>query len=383
MLKTRAVLLAKAETTYGVDAAPTAAANAILVENLAFSWDGARMAERVPVRASLGKVKPVFAGTLGQLTFDVEIKGSGAAGTAPELGVLLKACGFAETIDAGVSVTYKHASSAHASATLYFYEDGLLYVMTGARGMPTRSLQTGAVGKYSFTFSGHMECGGMAQAGAASTITLASTYPAVDDVFNGRTIKIVSGTGAGQSRTISDYVGSTKVATVSVAWITTPDATSVYSILGGPIDVALPTATYNATVPTPMIAAAFSIDSYAAVISKLDTDWGIEIAKPDNISGADGYGEIRITGRAVTGTVDPEATLVAAYDWVSKWKSSAGYALATGVIGTTAGNRYAVTQPAITYTELGAGDREGILTRELSYVAAESSGDDEDSIVFT
>jgi hypothetical protein len=145
----------------------------------------------------------------------------------------------------------------------------------------------------------------------------------------------------------------------------------------------LPTATYNSTVPAPVIAGAFSLDSYAAVVSKVDVDWGIEIAKPDNLSANDGYGEIRITGRNVTGSVDPEATLAATYDWITKWKSSAAYALATGPIGSTAGNIYAVSLPAVSYSEVSSGDREGILTRELKFTAAESSGDDEVSLVFT
>jgi len=308
MIKTRKVLLAKVEGTYGTDSVPVVATDSILVENLEFSYDGARMAERNATRASLGKLKPIFAGTLGQVTFDVEIKGSGAAGTAPELGVLLKGCGFAETVVAVTSVTYKHASSTHASLSMYFFEDGLKYIMTGARGSVSLGLKTGETGKLSFTFTGH-------------------------------------------------------VATAT--------------------DVALAVAVYNATVPVPVIGAGFTMDSYAAVISKLDCDWGIEIAKPDSINATDGYGEIRITGRAVTGSVDPEAVLAAAYNFVTKWKSSAAYALTTGAIGSAAGNIYTVTMPAITYTELGSGDREGILTRELKFVAAESSGDDEVAIAFT
>jgi hypothetical protein len=73
---------------------------------------------------------------------------------------------------------------------------------------------------------------GTATAGAASTITLPSTFNATDGAYNGLTITITSGTGAGQVRTISGYVGSTKVATVSTAWTTTPDATSVFAISG-------------------------------------------------------------------------------------------------------------------------------------------------------
>ena len=75
-----------------------------------------------------------------------------------------------------------------------------------------------------------------ATAGAASTITFPSsaTYGEVSnitDFYKNERIYIVSGTGAGQIRTISSYVGSTRVATVGTAWTTTPDSTSVYSLI--------------------------------------------------------------------------------------------------------------------------------------------------------
>ena len=73
---------------------------------------------------------------------------------------------------------------------------------------------------------------GTAQAGGASTITLAAGASATDDQYNGFAIKITSGTGVGQTRIISDYVGSTKVATVASAWSIQPDNTSVYQIFG-------------------------------------------------------------------------------------------------------------------------------------------------------
>lgn len=75
---------------------------------------------------------------------------------------------------------------------------------------------------------------GTAQAGAASSITLAAGASAVDDFYNNWLIQITSGTGAGQYNKITDYVGATKVATVENAWTTTPDATSVYSLTERP-----------------------------------------------------------------------------------------------------------------------------------------------------
>jgi len=70
-----------------------------------------------------------------------------------------------------------------------------------------------------------------AQAGGASTVTLDAGASADNDTYNNLEIHIISGTGAGQSNTITDYVGSTKVATVGTAWTTQPDATSVFRIL--------------------------------------------------------------------------------------------------------------------------------------------------------
>lgn len=71
---------------------------------------------------------------------------------------------------------------------------------------------------------------GTAQTGSSSTITLSTSSSSQNDVYNGMKIRITAGTGSGQVRTISDYVGSTKVATVSENWTTAPDSTSTFTI---------------------------------------------------------------------------------------------------------------------------------------------------------
>ena len=71
---------------------------------------------------------------------------------------------------------------------------------------------------------------GTAQAGANTTITLTSSASATNDRYNTFTISITGGTGSGQSKTITDYVGSTKIAIVDSSWAINPDATSIYSI---------------------------------------------------------------------------------------------------------------------------------------------------------
>lgn len=73
-----------------------------------------------------------------------------------------------------------------------------------------------------------------AQAGATSSITLATGASSTDGYYVGYYVTITAGTGSGQTRRVSGYVGSTRVATVSSAWTTTPDATSVYNITENP-----------------------------------------------------------------------------------------------------------------------------------------------------
>ncbi len=77
---------------------------------------------------------------------------------------------------------------------------------------------------------------GTAQAGGAATITLRAGASPGDGAYEGLPVEILSGTGVGQTRTISAYNGTTKVATVSAGWGTAPDATSVYKVGAGLAD---------------------------------------------------------------------------------------------------------------------------------------------------
>lgn len=69
-----------------------------------------------------------------------------------------------------------------------------------------------------------------ATAGAAGTITLAVGSSGTDDYYNGCIIHLNADTGSGQVRTITDYVGSTRVASVTPNWGTNPDNTTDYII---------------------------------------------------------------------------------------------------------------------------------------------------------
>ncbi len=103
-------------------------------------------------------------------------------------------------------------------------------------------------GDSAWTGSATTSNAGTAQAGAAGSITLESGASATDNLYNGQVVFISAGTGAGQSRAIDGYTGSSKVATVITNWVTNPSSDSVYEVT--PDDVtevtAAPSAAANA-----------------------------------------------------------------------------------------------------------------------------------------
>lgn len=162
------LILAKVESTYNTDASP-AAGDAILVESLQPNVSSnVRIVDRNPVESTHGPRKHQYGGSLIELSFDVEVKGSGTVDTPPEIGPLLRACGLAENITASTSVDYQPASSGIESITIDYHEGGDVRKMTGARGNVSFNIDTGGRIMASFTFTGHK--------GAVSTGSVTPTY---------------------------------------------------------------------------------------------------------------------------------------------------------------------------------------------------------------
>ena len=133
LLSRRRTILAKIETVYGTDPTPTGSANAILVRNMTITPLNAEMVSRDLVRPYLGTSEQLVAAKHVAIEFEVEMAGSGTAGTAPAYGPLLRACGLAET-DGLSDVVYSPVSSGFESVTMYHNVDGVLHKITGARG---------------------------------------------------------------------------------------------------------------------------------------------------------------------------------------------------------------------------------------------------------
>lgn len=364
-----AVLSAKIETVEGAEEAPTAATDSIKIEQLRVS-NNPRVLNSNEHTGSLDGSEDLVGGMTVGLSFNVIVKGSGAAGVAPEFGDLLKACGFAETIT---------ATAVPASAEA-----------CGAGGSDI-----------------------VAQLGASASASA--------DAYNGMPL-VLTGDAAGES-VISDY-DTSKNATLTDTMVATVDADSNYQIpinvLYGPASLNIPSLTFHiyrsgirykfvgcrgtvsinmqsgdlsrlafnftgmflstddVAVPTGVAFdtanrlvwknAVMKIERVAALVSSFSLNFANTLANPDNPNALEGFDPAQITERKITGSVDPTKTLKADRDAFGDFRAG-NKRIVSARMGSVAGNRFALTVPQARYLGNDEADREGILTEGLPFQA--------------
>lgn len=153
LLTRKRLLLAKSEDTYGSSSSP-AGTEAIIVTNLEVQPLEMDLKEREIITGNLGNRDNVVTQRMVGVKFNVELAGSGAAGTAPQWSPIMKACGFSETISASTSVTYAPVSASFSSATLSFHLDGIKQLIVGARGTFSLDLKAGEIPAMAFEMMG-------------------------------------------------------------------------------------------------------------------------------------------------------------------------------------------------------------------------------------
>jgi len=152
-LTRKRVILIEAESSYGTDPTP-AATDVVLVRDLSITPQTSDVVSRDVVRPFLGAFQQLLANTRVEVTFSVELAGSGTAGTSPRYGSALKACGFSETVASGTSVTYEPISANFSSVTIHYNTDGVRHIVTGCRGSFTINGSVGEIPTIDFTFTG-------------------------------------------------------------------------------------------------------------------------------------------------------------------------------------------------------------------------------------
>jgi len=395
LLNRRRVLLAKLESAYGTDATP-GNANAILALQSGFVLNPLEGSEvsRDFVRPYFGSAGKIRVENFASLEFEVELAGSGTAGSIPAVSPLLRACGLSETI-VGSAIT------------------------------------------------------GTAQTGTGTTVVLAASASGIGNFYSGMMVSITSGTGSGQTRTISGYDAVSKTATVSMPWTGDhPISGSGYSIaanvsylpvslnqesctlyfnldgvrhiligcmgtmslalnvkqipalkfkmtglLGTITDQTLPQADYSGFKAPLAVSTANTVGfllhgNSAANLQSLSCDIGNTVIHRMLV----GSESVMITNRVAVGNVAIEASPVSSnalhtemtpYDWWSAAKNKVRGPLSVQH-GTAAGNTVTITSPSVEVGTPKYQDMDGIamLALALDFVPNQTTGNDELKLTF-
>lgn len=368
ILTRKAALLAKTEVTEGTDPTPTAGSNGVLVSNIRIN-PNPNVIETNEVTPSLDPFDAIVGGMSMGIDFDVYLKGTSAAGTAPEWASLLKACGWAETIT---------ASAIPASPEALAAGGGVGFAILGATAAATANLYRGM------------------PLNLTSLVTLAT---------------FISDYTVGKAATLTDTAGTNLVATTSyqipINVLYTPASSSIGSVTiwihddgllykfngcrgnvqfrldsGGPAmmsfsmrgmfgsltDAALPTVTYDSTRPPIWKGGGFTINKLPAAGQQLTLDCGNQLAQPDNPNATEGFDPAVITMRNMQGTMNPNMTLVATRDIMGDFRAGTKRSI-HGRLGSTAGNRVALTIPSALYLNRTPGDRNGVSISDVPFGA--------------
>lgn len=148
------VVLLKAEAVEGQDAAPGVAADALRVLNYQPNFMDADGKVRNIEKAYFGADPVAMANFKRGASFDLEIHGGGAAGTAPQWMSALRYAGFAApVIAAGASATQDPTSNV-PSASHWGYIDNLLLKTIGARASVGYTVEDDEIPIFNYTLLG-------------------------------------------------------------------------------------------------------------------------------------------------------------------------------------------------------------------------------------
>ncbi len=145
--------LTKIETTYGLDAGPVEA-DRIIMSNVTFRPLVAQRLSRELMLPFHGNQGVMLTDMYATIEGDIELAGSGAAGTPPLWGSMARICAMRELVTATKDVRYKRADNPLESATIFFIMDRVRHVLLGARGTVTLTWSSSAIPRGRFSISG-------------------------------------------------------------------------------------------------------------------------------------------------------------------------------------------------------------------------------------
>jgi hypothetical protein len=200
------MILAKLQPTVDTDPTPDGS-NACVTEELSWTYYAGNDITRNRDRSYFGANSITKVVPHAEFGFNVELSQVAAAGDAPAFGLFLRACGFAETIDAGVDVEYTPVSTGQEMVAVYFVDDEEQEQKSlNCRG--TFSIQMDAETLPMIKFSGFMGTYARPVAASAHVIDTSAWEDSVP-VSKGNTVTLTIDGYAGCVNSFSVDIGNT------------------------------------------------------------------------------------------------------------------------------------------------------------------------------
>jgi len=141
-----------------------------------------------------------------------------------------------------------------------------------------------------------------------------------------------------------------------------------------PIDEALPAYVPSTTAPMLLQAGVFTLATESIMIGKFSLNMGNNVVLRMDVDGAGGIAYAMITDYEPLISIDPEADLVAGYDYHGAWLAGTEAAVSLAINDGT--DKVTFTLPKVQYRDIKEGDREGIQIYDITGQCNHSSGND-------
>ena len=361
-----ALLLAKIESTSGVDASPVAATDALLVLNPSPPKFSVNNVQTNELSGSLDGLGPLVGGKKAEITFEVYLKGSGTAGTPPEYADLLKACGMAETILGTALPVSAEACAAGGSTTSAILGVSASTTAQAYRGMPINLTGVAAGNSFISDYTSGKAATLTDTMGAAIVATTSYQIPA----------NVVYGPASNNipSLTMYYYIDGIRYRLVgcrgqmNIKLDTNGVAVLQFTFMGmflDKADASMPASpVFDATRPPIFLNGKCLINRLPAATRAIQLSDGMQLVFPDDPNAVEGINTPEHTSRRWTGSMDPLETLVATRDLLADMTAGTSRIMHAR-FGQVAGNRVGITIPQARFTQVNPGDRDGMATNDV------------------
>jgi hypothetical protein len=321
---------------------------------------------------SIDEAPGIVGGLRARVTLTAVLRGSGLPGTAPNFARLMRCCTMQETVTAaaigaptvgtaGTTTTGTLATPFAATAQLY---RGMPMEISGDRTSLDAVVDytAGRVASFGRTFA------------QALTSTTAYRVPANvlygptsdDAVYKTATIYLYKD---GLRWRLTGFVGTATIS-LTTGGIGQVQFQGMAQLAADPDLVALPAGALSIVRPTPprFVNGLCQLNRQTAQLRTLTLNLGVGTTLPDNPEAPEGYDPATAVSRAIGGSLDPYMTASTYVSLFNNFRQGQGMPL-QAIIGSTPGNRFALTVPSARATQNNPGNREGNATNQITFAA--------------